>query len=137
MRVTGRRGGCSGRGRATLASVASRGTAGAKVEIPALCLQETGETSTGQGRKLLYFFSAIFREISAMSLGRRSASTLSTILAMAAGSELEDATEASCTICSAPAATALAAVSAGADSGTSNSLGWERATSLPLLVSRI
>ena len=38
-----------------------------------------------EGPLKVYFFSAIFREISSMSLGRRSASTLSTMLATSAG----------------------------------------------------
>ena len=57
-----------------------------------------------------------------MSLGRRSANTLSTMLAMAVGSELEDETEdgvaeASCTMFSAPAATASTTGSPCAEAG--------------------
>ncbi len=86
---------------------------------------------------LSYFFSAILREISSMSLGRRPARTLSTMLATSvatsAGVPLGAAAEASCTACSAPAATASAAVSDGTESGAANSWGCG---SSPLLVSR-
>src|SRR6266851_7888887 len=82
---------------------------------------------------LSYFFSAIWREISSMSLGRRPARTLSTMLATSAGVPLGAAAEASCTACSAPAATASAAVSDGTESGAANSWGCG---SSPLLVSR-
>src|SRR5208282_2643653 len=61
-------------------------------------------------RRRDYFFSDIFLEISAMSLGRRSASTLSTMPAMSDG--FSDAgAGVSCAVCSAPAATAIAAAS--------------------------
>src|ERR1700691_1796252 len=83
--------------------------------------------------RTIYFFSAILRAISAMSLGRRLARTLSTMLATSAKS-LFGAAETSRTICSAPAATALA--EAGADSDTSNSLGWTCAPSPSLRISR-
>src|ERR1700733_2113527 len=84
-----------------------------------------------------YFFFDIFRLISSMSLGRRSASTLSTMLATLLWSPSVAAATASCEICSAPAATARAAVSGGADSGCSVSFcsGWACATSLPWLLS--
>src|ERR1700678_1389459 len=73
------------------------------------------------GKPSGYFFSDILREISASSRGRRSARTLSTMLATSAGFSLAvDGRETSCAICSAPAATAIAASTAA----TAASVGW-------------
>ena len=69
-----------------------------------------------------YFFFDIFRLISSMSLGRRSARTLSTMLATLLWSPSCVAVAASCKSCSAPAATARAAVSGGVGAGWSTFL---------------
>src|SRR5580692_3686830 len=117
------------------------------------CFPEKGQTLAGvsKGEKVerlvanqldSYFFFDIFRLISSMSLGRRSARTLSTMLATLLWSPSGVAAAASCKSCSAPAATARAAVSGCADSGWSTSffsfsfsLAWVSATPLPWLLS--
>src|ERR1700728_384865 len=84
--------------------------------------QRWGKRDVGFGTAVAagYFFSDILRVISAMRRGRRSARTLSTMLATSwgfSGGAVLD----SCTFCSAPAATAMAADSVGAGSGILNS----------------
>src|SRR5271169_5317358 len=84
---------------------------------------ETGVVSPirrSERKACVYFFFPILRETSSKIFGRRSARTLSTMLAIAAGSDC-DSEDAASGVFSAPAATAIAASSWGADAPASAS----------------
>jgi hypothetical protein len=74
--------------------------------------RHASEEQARRNKLVASYFFPILREISSKILGRKSARTLSTMLAMAAGSDWESAGSG---VFSAPAATAMAAASCGVD----------------------